>query len=453
MDGVFAAVQFGLTDQFITPLALLFGANNFAIGFLSFVRNSLVSIVQFYSADITKRLGSRKKTLMFSVLVAGLMWIPTYFLPFLFGGWRVAVFIILFAVTSCFNLLATPAWASLVSQYVPPSKRGQYFGFRGSTLGLIYFVSLLSGGLLLHVFESIGLFAGFAILICTASTMRLISWYFITKMYEPPWHPEKSADFSFADFVKRIRVSNFTRFAVFCGWLMFAVAIVSPFFAVYLLKEVGFGYVHYTFLMGATILTTYATQRYWGIFADKFGNFKIITLSAVLISFIPFLWLFTRSFYYLMLIQLLAGFLWAGYNLSTVNFIFDAAVTHKRERCVSYYNFLSGLGLGAGALIGGLFYQFLPHLWGSNFYFLLIISGMLRLVFAACLFFAVKEVRTVQPVRPHMLLLDIAGFRAMGMLGKELVVGLKKVRPGKAAKVLEKGRKKMELNGIEPSTS
>ncbi|MFH1683455.1 MAG: hypothetical protein ABIA67_01085, partial [Candidatus Margulisiibacteriota bacterium] len=46
VDGVFASIQFGLTDQFITPLALFLGANKVTIGMLSFIRNALASIVQ-----------------------------------------------------------------------------------------------------------------------------------------------------------------------------------------------------------------------------------------------------------------------------------------------------------------------------------------------------------------------------------------------------------------------
>jgi riboflavin transporter FmnP len=84
-DGVFASIQAGIVDQFITPLALFLGANGIWIGVLNFVRNSFVSIMQVHSAAITRRAGSRKKFILLSVLAAALLWLPTYLLPFLFA--------------------------------------------------------------------------------------------------------------------------------------------------------------------------------------------------------------------------------------------------------------------------------------------------------------------------------------------------------------------------------
>lgn len=422
LEGSFASIQFGLTDQFITPLALFFGANNVAIGTLSFIRNALVSVVQIYSAELTRLFGSRKRFTTAAVFAAAVMWLPTYFLPVLFEEIRVPLFILLFAVTSCLNLMATPAWASLVSEYIPFRKRGQYFGFRGAALGMVYFVSLLVAGLVLHVFERSDLFLGFAILIIAASAMRMISWGFLTLLYEPKWRPRTEDYFTFRQFIRRLPVSNFARYAVLSAFFMMGVAMASVFFPVYLLREVGFGYLAYSVLTGATILTTYVSQRYWGWFADRYGNLKIVGLTTVLISLVPFLWLFSRNFYYLLFIQLLAGFLWAGYNLTSVNFIYDAAAEKKRERCIAYYNFLSGLGLGSGALLGGFLYRHLPMFLGTSFYSLLLVSGCLRFVFAHAILLSTKEVRAVHPIRPQVLLFDIAGIRAMGSLGKDLLI-------------------------------
>ncbi len=422
LDGVFASIQFGFTDQFVVPLALFFGAGNVAVGILSFVRNALVSIVQVQSAEITQRLGSRKRFVTTAVLLAAVMWLPTFFLPLYLPRVGVPLFIVLFALTSCLNLMATPAWASLISEYIPYKKRGQYFGFRNTALGMIYFVSLIVAGSILHFYEAFSLIIGFSILILSASLTRMISWAYLTRHYEPRWRPRTEDYFSFQDFIRRLPQSNFARYAILSGLFMFAVAIVSPFFAVFLLREAGFNYLFYTLIISGTILTTYATQRYWGSFADRYGNFKIIVLTAVSISLIPFLWIFSRNFYYLVVIQLFAGFLWAGFNLTSVNFIYDAAMVQKRERCIAYYNFLSGIGLGAGALLGGFLYRHLPPLHGSSFYSLLAISGVLRFAFSHSILVFTREVRKVTPIQAPVLLLDIFGVRALGLLGRELLV-------------------------------
>jgi predicted MFS family arabinose efflux permease len=141
--------------------------------------------------------------------------------------------------------------------------------------------------------------------------------------------------------------------------------------------------------------------------ADKYGNLKIVRLTALLISVVPLLWIFSRDLYYLIMVQLLAGFLWAGYNLTTANFIYDASVTGKRERCIAYYNFFSGIGIGLGALAGGYLYRYLPATFGSSFYPLLIFSGVIRVAAALLIIFLVREVRKVEPASTRRLLYDI----------------------------------------------
>lgn len=393
-DGVFASIQMGLVEQFVTPLALFLGAGDVAIGFLNFVRNAFVSIVQVFSADLTNLVKSRKRLVTWAVFMTALLWLPTYLLPFLFGEAKVTVFIILFTITSSFNMLATPAWASMMTQYIPPRKRGAYFGWRGTVLGLVYCLALLLGGLLLFYLQNISLFIAFGVLLGLASLARFLSWYNLTKMYEPRWHHQSSDYFSLWQFVSRVRHSNFARFTLLCASFMLGVAMVSPFFAVYVLQELHFSYYDYTVLMLASSLTMYVTQRYWGVLADKYGNLRIVQLTTLLISVIPLCWIFSRDLGYLVMVQLVAGFVWAGFNLTSANFIYDVAVMGKRERCVAYFNFFSGVGIGIGALIGGYLYRYLPPWLGFSFYLSLVLSGFIRIGAALLLNFFVKEVRS-----------------------------------------------------------
>ncbi|MFH1361512.1 MAG: MFS transporter, partial [bacterium] len=420
-DGFFASIQFGIVEQFAVPLALFLGANSAAIGILNFVRNAFVSIIQVESADLTNWLRSRKKLILISVFLAAFLWLPTYFLPFLFPNYKVAVFIVFFALASAFNMLPTPAWASLMAEYIPHNKRGTYFGWRSSVMGIVYTGAVLLAGLVLYFARPIGLFWGFAFLILVASLSRFISFYFLTKMYEPKWRVASTDYFSLYSFLIRIKQSNFARFVVLASLFVLAVALVSPFFALYLLQDLRYDYLSFTLVIGAAVVTTFVTQRYWGGLADTYGNMKLIRLTVFLISLLPFLWLFSRSFAYLFVVQLFGGFVWAGFNLSSTNFIYDAAVSNKRERCIAYYNFLSGLGLAFGALLGGFLYRNLPLLAGYQFYSLLIISGLLRFVFALAIFSFTKEVRAVQDIRVRTLLFGLSGLRAVGLLSRELI--------------------------------
>lgn len=420
-DGFFASIQFAIVEQFVVPVALFMGAGSFAIGFLNFLRSVLVSVFQVFSADISGLIRSRKKLIVSSVFLAALFWLPSYFLPFIFASHKVAVFILFFTLASVLNVLPAPAWASLMADYIPPSKRGRYFGWRGTVLGIVYCLGVAGAGLWLSV-ERVDLFFRFAILIAIASLTRFISCYFLEKMYEPKWRVTRTDYFSLRDFLWHLSRSNFARFALFSSFFIFSVSLVSPFFALFLLEKLKFDYFKYTLVIGASVLTIFLTQIYWGRFGDKYGNIRIIRLTSVLISFVPLFWFISQNYIYLVFVQLIAGFIWAGFNLSSTNFIYDAATSTKRERCISYYNFLSGIGLGFGALLGGFLYKSLPPFLGFSFFTLLYLSFLLRLMSALLIIGFTREVKNVEKVQLRAFLYDLSGLRVIGLMTKELLV-------------------------------
>ena len=75
---------------------------------------------------------------------------------------------------------------------------------------------------------------------------------------------------------------------------------------------------------------------------------------------IPILWLFSADFYYLVIVQALTGLVWAGFNLSAANFLFDAVSPPKRARCVAYQALVNATFVFAGSLLGGIVAGHLP---------------------------------------------------------------------------------------------
>ena len=67
----------------------------------------------------------------------------------------------------------------------------------------------------------------------------------------------------------------------------------------------------------------------WGKIADRFGNVKVMRLTGLLIPIVPVLFMFSPNQYYLMVIQIYSGFVWAGFSLSSSNFVFDK--TQQKE--------------------------------------------------------------------------------------------------------------------------
>ena len=307
LDGIFAANMAGFTQDYFIPYLLLLQANSRHIGILNSLPNLFASLIQLTSADLTRRFNSRKRVITLFVFLQALTLFLMAGLAFT-GDKNPWPFIILAVLFAGFGALANPAWGSLMSDLVPAEKRGEYFGWRNRNLGLVIVCSTFLAGALLQGMQRINIFYGFVLLFGTAFLSRMISWYFLCRMEEPALVVKKEDDFTFFEFLKRLKHSNFAQFALFVSLMSFSVNLASPFFAVFMLKDLKFSYTLFTTINVVSTFTIYTTMSRWGRHADKIGNLKIVKLTAPLIGIIPLLWVINHHPLFLLAIQVFAGF-------------------------------------------------------------------------------------------------------------------------------------------------
>jgi MFS family permease len=322
-----------------------------------------------------------------------------------FLEWRIGVFIAIVTLFTASGAVIMPAWGSLMADLVKEEKRGEYFGWRSKTLGVTTVLATFLAGFILHRAEEISALLGFAIIFALAFVFRLVSWHYMNKMHEPALARKEEDYFSLRDFVSRYQTSNFLRFVIFVSLLKFTVYIASPFFAVLMLKDLGFGYMAFTMVTLSATLAAIVSIRRWGRHADRVGNLKVVRSTSMLVALIPMFWLINQHPVYLFLVQAFSGFAWAGFNLSASNFIYDASSPGKRTRCIAYFNFFSGISMSLGAVVGGWLAMVMPTgFLASSAMNLILISAVLRLAMAYFLPFKLKEVREVEHIRTHELL-------------------------------------------------
>lgn len=418
LDGIFASCMVGMITDYITPYALALKATNSQIGILSAAPNFASSLVQLKSADLTDKLKSRKRIINLFVFLHTLMGIPIILIPYLFK-WQPVLFLIIFVTLfTSFNAFAGPAWSSLISDHVPVKQRGRYFGWRSKIFGIITVLSAFLAGFLLHLFKH-NILKGFLIIFSIAFVCRFISWYFLTQMYEPVFRVKKESYFSFIDFMKRIKESNFAKFVIFVSTLNFCVNLASPFFSVFMLRDLKFNYLTYTIVVTTVTIVHIFTIDRWGRHADRVGNVKVLKLTSLFIAGLPLLWIINQNPIYLIFIQMVSGFAWSGFNLCATNFIYDAVTPEKRTRYIAYFSVCTGLALCFGALLGGYLVNILPKLFGFKILTLFLISGVLRLLIATLLSGKIKEVRLAQEVTSKDLFYSVLGIKPISCVTQE----------------------------------
>ncbi|MBI2471462.1 MAG: MFS transporter [Planctomycetes bacterium] len=393
-DGVAFAATTGFGDNYLNPFAVALGASNLQIGLLGSFNQLVPSLVQFKAADITERLGSRKKVIVLSVFFQALMLLPVAMIPYLPQSIRVNSLILFSTLYLLFASFVNPPWGSLMADLVHEGKRGEFFSKRGRYVGLTTVISAFLAGYILHLFKKESL-TGFTIIFLVALLSRYVSCYFLNRMYEPPLEVKREHYFSFSQFVRRLNVGNFGKYVMFHSSFSFAVFLASPFFPVFMLRDLGFSYIMYTIATTTVPLASILAVSYWGRRADSIGNRKIIQICSLAVSILPALWLVSRNIYFILAIQTFAGIFWAGFNLCSSNFIYDSVTPEKRTRCISYFNTINGIAICTGNLLGGFLATHIPRSFGYQLLTLFAISSCLRIFTSTVLFQRVKEVRKI----------------------------------------------------------
>ena len=409
-EGIFASAMTGFTQEHFIPFLLLIGGTARHVGFLGALPNLAASLIQLSSSRVVTHFRSRRRTVVFFVFLQAISLAPMAVLAVV--GWPMPwLFIACVVLFTASSALAGPAWGSLMSDLVDHDKRGAFFGFRNRLLGFATVLATFIAGFLLYIGKRIGPNRAFGVVFMLAFIWRMVSWRYLKKMYETPWHHDKNADFTLWQFLRRLPESNFAKFAVFVACMSFSVNIASPFFAVFMLETLKFNYLLYIVVTLAATLTVHTAIARWGRHADRIGNLKVIRITTPLIGLVPLPWLFNHDPRFLIVAQLFSGFVWAGFNLCTSNFIYDAVTPQKRTRCIGYFNTLNGVAVCCGCLLGGFLLPLLPPLFGHRLLSLFALSSALRLVAAFVMLPRLKEVRPVEHVKSDDLFFSMIGIR------------------------------------------
>ena len=393
-DGASVFAMAGLTQNYITPFALALKATTAQIGLLNSFPGFASALSQLGTPVLVKRAGSRKAVIMWVVFAQALMWIPVFLVPYLLGESGVWWLIALFTIAGMFGALSNAPWSSMMADLVHEDVRGRYFSFRGriNTFTFLAF-SLIAGFLLQSLAHNV--FLGFALLFGGSMFFRLLSFNFLARMYEPPMVVERQRTPSPVEMGKKFLGSNLGKFTLFIALMYFSIMLAGAFFSVYMLRDLKLSYLTFTLINCSSTVSTIVCLRFWGRRADRAGNLKILRITGCLLPVVPVLWLLNTNPIYLACANAFSGFVWAGFDLSTGNFLFDASEAETRTRQIALFNCVINVAVGLGSLTGGFIAPHLPSLLGYQLRTLFTLSGVLRAVVVVLVLSAITEVRHV----------------------------------------------------------
>lgn len=417
------AVMMGAGETYLSAFGIFLKATTPQIGILSSLPPLVGSFAQILSAWLGRLTGERKSIMLAGAGLQAAAWLPIMVLPLAFPEAAVPLLIASVIVYFFGAHLAAPQWASLMGDLIPPRKRGRFFARRTRIVSLVTFGSLAAAGGLLHVASGAGYtLAGFIALFAIAMIARGVSTWHLSQMADPGGHTTLVAAPARKSFWLRLRASNFARFSLFFALMQFSVAIASPFFSLYMLRDLDFSYAEFMANTGISSLAQFLTLTQWGRISDIFGNRRILSATGVLLPLMPLLWIVSPNFGYLLLVQLLSGACWAGFTLSASNFLYELTTRENRATYLAMHNVLAAIGIFLGALLGGyLGFAFpdtlgipaLEWLWLSPIIGVFAVSTVARTAVAVVLLPRIREVRKVRHISFSRLIFRVTRMNAL----------------------------------------
>jgi MFS family permease len=432
--------MFGAGESYLQAFAVFLKASTAQITLLTALPSLFGSAAQLASAWAAGYAVRRKALIAAGVLLQSAAWLPIIALAFVPAESSVALLIAAVALYYIGGQFAAPPWSSLISDLVPERRRGRFFGRRSQLMSIMTFASLAGAGIALEFFAQRELARwGFAAVFTLALAARLFSFTQLMRMHEPP---ARLAPFTLpplGGLLRRMRGSDFMRFALFVGFMNFAVAIASPFFTLYMLRDLHFSYVQFTAATAFSVLMQFASLNMWGRFSDVFGNLRVVQVTCIVFPALPVLWVLFPNFWAILAIQLLGGITWAGFGLAAGNFLYDIVPPERRAAYSAVHQTLSNTAVFAGALTGGLLATHAPHeiqlagytiVFTSGLWLALCASGLARAAVIAVFLPRLRETRLVRPISRTELAIRVIRANGMAEWLFELLPGrAKKQRP------------------------
>ena len=349
--------------------------------------NLSLSLICVKAPAVIERLGLTKKgavALSFLNLIA---WVPLI-IAFLLANlgiapvWLALVWLINIMPGMLLGFQRDNWLSNMVPQKLPGPLPGAAAGHQERLLSRGFFLL----GYMLDRFGGKSL-VGFAYVFILALVMALVDFFIFTRMYEPegkkaspPATASPPERFGLFDFLGELKEKKLDTFIIFTSLFYLTVGLSGPLYAVYMLQEKHFTYLSYTVIMAAEYLARVISAPFWGKFADKAGNIKVLSIVSRIIPAIPICWLFCSNLGYLAFVQTLSGICWGAFDLSTQSYLYKVAPQEKKLRYIVYTRCLILLSTAVGGLAGAFLLKGVFSTFGSQLLSVFMISGFFRAV-------------------------------------------------------------------------
>lgn len=418
-DGVAFSLMVGLGETYVPAFALAVGLGEVAAGWIMSAPLLAGAVLQLVGPRVVRRLGSQKRWVVLCASGQALCCLGYAVLAALriVPAWGVFLLAALYWAS---GMAGGPAWNTWVGTILPPPLRPRFLANRARACQAAVLVGLVVGGVSLQAFSGEPeLLDVFAVLFVAAAVARGVSTGFLLRQSEPRPLPASPRSVSALELLRRARSGADGQLLLFMVAMQSAVYVSGPFFTPYMLGELGFSYATFLLLIATSFAAKMLALPLLGSVAKRVGSHRVLYVSTVGILPLSAAWIVSTDLRYLVVLQIVGGVMWAGYELATMLLFFERIEESERTSVLTLFNLANAAAMVGGALVGGL----LLGAFGVNaeaYHVLFGLSGIARLGALGLLLRLGRVRATAVPIITRVL-----GVRPQtGSIDAPLVTGL-----------------------------
>lgn len=354
------------TGVVLTAFALHLGANNATIGLLAAIP-FLTQLAQVPAIALVERLRERKRISVYASLFGRTMLGAMALAPFA-GTWGLPMLVIATTILCAMGAVGGCAWNSWIRDLAPEDRMGRIFARRTAFATITTLIAGIAAAIVLETTPENGAARdwSFAALYAVGCVAGLISAWIVARIPEPrlPMRSDKATGL-IEQLRSPFRDRNFTQLILFLGTWQFAINLATPFFTVYLVRQLGYDM---TIVMGLSIASQVANAfmlRSWGRLADRFSNKSALLVAAPLyilcIAAMAGASQITHEaarLIWLTALHLLMGAAVAGVTLATANLALKLSPRGEAASYLAATAVVTAIAAGSAPILGGALADF-----------------------------------------------------------------------------------------------
>ncbi|HUS30245.1 MAG TPA: hypothetical protein VMZ53_17175 [Kofleriaceae bacterium] len=344
----------GAAETYLPAFGLALGMSAVSAGLLASVPLLVGGVVQLVAPRAIARVSSMRTWVACATAIQALAFVPLIILALT----RTSSAPLVFAAVSLYwaaGNCAAAGWMPWMARVVPARVRARFIGRRAGLVQAMTLMGLIGAGVALHTHANesghgpMWIYAG---MFALALLSRLVSTYCVLRMGRgvDPTPRRRTRLRSLPPKLWGTPRGSLLGYLVAMGA---AAAVSGPFLTPYLLLQEHLDYAQYCAFTATIFVVKIVMLPVVGKLIPRVGLRRVLTLSAIAIVPIPFMWLIGGHFWWYIVIQAYAGIAWAGFDLGMLMALFDAEDDSERITLQVMFSALQAIGNAGASLVGG----------------------------------------------------------------------------------------------------